>query len=125
MMLPAGVVQSIDTNIIDLDNAWVFADQDIWSQDYSEVLLQPISVEAVDINDLRFKATEVTLEIRAVSDPASAVVWSGWSETVDDPGTSIIADKRISCGVTDPVPPVFLDNGNGTATVFGFHVANL
>ena len=67
MMLPAGVVQSIDANTVDLDNAWIFADADIWSQDYSEVLLQPISVEAVDINDLRFKATEVVLDANTCS----------------------------------------------------------
>lgn len=125
MMLPAGVVQSIDANIVDIDNAWIFADADIWSQDYAEVLLQPISVEAVDINDLRFKATSVVLEIRATTDPASAVIWSGYAETVDDAGGGgvIGLESRISCGVIDPVPPVFIDNGNGTATIFGFRCA--
>lgn len=124
MMLPAGVVQSIDANTVNLDQAWIYADQDIWSQDYAEVLLQPISVEAVDINDLRFKATEVVLEIRATTDPTSQVLWSGWCETVDDPSGAIPdLGMRISCGVIDPVPPVFVDNGNGTASIFGFRCA--
>ena len=118
MMLPAGVVQSIDANTVDLDNAWIFADADIWSQDYGEVLLQPISIEAVDINDLRFKSSEVVVEIRATPDPTSLVLWSGWCETVDDPsGSTPDLDTRISCGVLDPVPPVFVDNGNGTGTL--------
>lgn len=124
MMLPAGVVQSIDANTVNLDQAWIFADQDIWSQDYAEVLLQPISIEAVDINDLRFKATEVVLEIRATTDPTSAVIWSGYAETVADPsGSTPDLETRISCGVLDPVPPVFVDNGNGTASIFGFRCA--
>lgn len=124
MMLPAGVVQSIDANTVNLDQAWIYADQDIWSQDYSEVLLQPISIEAVDINDLRFQAAEVVISIRANPDPMSQVLWSGWCETVADPsGSTPDLETRISCGVIDPVPPVFVDNGNGTASIFGFRCA--
>lgn len=102
MILPAGVVQSIDANLVDIDRAWVFADQDIWSQDYGEVLLQPVSIEASDINDLRFKSIDVTLEIRADADTNSAVLWSGYAETVDDPGGGIDPSAYMTKAEYDP-----------------------
>jgi len=85
MIIPAGVIESIDTNSVDVSSGWLWASSDVYSMDYNTVLAQPISVEAVVLNELRFLVDDLTLSIRRTVSPTSQVLWSGDIVTEPDP----------------------------------------
>lgn len=85
MVIPQGVVESIDTNNVEISSGWLWCSVDVYSMDYNTVLSQPISVEAVVLNELRFLADTATLTIRRTSATTSGVLWSGDIETEPDP----------------------------------------
>lgn len=85
MIIPQSVIESIDTNNIEISAGWIRCDSDIYSMDYNTVLTQPVSVEAVVLNELRFLAAEITLTIRKTTSATSTVLWAGDVITEEDP----------------------------------------
>ena len=114
MIIPQGVIESIDTNNVEISAGWLWCSVDVYSMDYNTVLSQPISVEAVVLNELRFLADTATLTIRRTSVTTSGVLWSGDIETEPDP---FVPDP-------DPDPPcevthyVLESSGSTTHEVF-------
>lgn len=100
MVIPQGVIESIDTNNVEISSGWLWCSVDVYSMDYNTVLSQPISVEAVVLNELRFLADTATLTIRRTSATTSGVLWSGDIETEPDPYVP----------EPDPDPPATIDH---------------
>lgn len=126
------IVTSINTNLAELSGTWLWSTEDVYSPDYLDILNKrynqdtlvwdeiPISVEAVTIDFLRWKANEAVIVIRKTPDPSSDVVWSGVVYTIPDDagqGTSLVSKNVYSTGVFDSTPPTFIDNGDGTLSV--------
>jgi len=65
MIVGPDFVNSISENNIDISSAWIFTDVDAYSYDYKEVMLQPISSEAVSLTYLKFKVPVTNIEIRS------------------------------------------------------------
>ena len=101
MIIPAGVIESIDTNSVDISSGWLWASSDVYSMDYNTVLAQPISVEAVVLNELRFLVDELTLSIRRNVSPTSQVLWSG--DIVTEPDPTCNASPTPDPGLTSAV----------------------
>lgn len=87
MVIPQGVIESIDTNNVEISSGWLWCSIDVYSVDYNTVLSQPISVEAVVLNELRFMDETATLTIRRTTSATSTVLWSGDIITEEDPRT--------------------------------------
>ena len=85
MILPPGVVQSIDKNRIEIGECWLTSSIPVWSLGYGQELAQPISVSAAGLGDLRFTGPKATIEIREEPDASSRVVWAGVAKLVEDP----------------------------------------
>lgn len=84
MRISNGVILSINENGVDISSGWLWSTAEVYSLDYQNVLVQPISVEAVVLNELRFIANTTTLTIRAEADNESRVLWAGEVETESD-----------------------------------------
>lgn len=87
MILPPGVVQSIDKNKIEIWECWLTSSIPVWSLGYGQELAQPISISAAGLGDLRFSGSKATIEIREEPDASSRVVWSGVAVLVEDPAS--------------------------------------
>lgn len=87
MILPPGVVQSIDKNKIEIGECWLTSSIPVWSLGYGQELVQPISISAAGLGDLRFSGSKATIEIREEPDASSRVVWSGVAVLVEDPAS--------------------------------------
>lgn len=121
------IVNSIDSNAANISGCWLWSSEDVYPPNYSTVLnkrydaatstwdTQPISVEAVTIDFLRWKTTYTEIVIRVSQDPLSTVVWSGAVYTVPDEANQTSAST--SAGVFDSTPPAMVDLGNGSVTI--------
>lgn len=87
MILPPGVVQSIDKNRIEIGECWLTSSIPVWSLGYGQELAQPISISAAGLGDLRFSGSKATIVIREEPDASSRVVWSGIAVLVEDPAS--------------------------------------
>lgn len=88
-MIPnSGVVQSIDKNLVDVNGCWLWSTEDIYSQDYAQILVQPISLEVNDLSELKFKDTLSILTIRRGHLTTDRFVWNGAVNMVADPEPS-------------------------------------
>lgn len=117
MIANAGVVQSISANLIDTSGGWLWSTADVYSQDYAQVLAQPISVEVNDVSELRFLAAETTLTIRQSPVPTSLVLWSGVAVTVPDPQPD--DEYRGTVTSVGLVPPALMVSTGGPITDAG------
>lgn len=72
MRIPDDMVESLDQNGIDVSSAWLWCDVDVYNELYGSPLAQPVSLEAVTINELRFLDAAGSLTIR-MSDNASSL----------------------------------------------------
>lgn len=95
MVIPSGVIESIDTNTVEISSGWLWASVDVYSLDYNYVLSQPISIEAVALNELRFLTETATLTIRSNSVDTSGVLWAGDIETEPDPFVEAGSDVPV------------------------------
>lgn len=85
MVIPEGVISSINTNHVDVSSGWLWSTAELYSLDYNYTLAQPVSVEAVVLNELRFLAASSTLVIRRDFAANAEVLWAGDIDTVPDP----------------------------------------
>lgn len=85
MRISNGVILSINENAVDISSGWLWSTAEVYSLDYQHVLVQPVSVEAVVLNELRFLANTTTLTIRAEAEDGSMVLWAGEVDTEPDP----------------------------------------
>lgn len=124
MIIPSSVTQSIDTNFVDISSAWLWSTSTVYSDTtYTQMLAQPISVEADTLNELRFLDPTTTLTIRKTSDPTSLVLWSGDVTLLPDPVPVLPSAVTMkSAGIADPVPPKFTDLGSGNFTIAACNV---
>ena len=84
MILSSGAVQSIDKNLIEIGQGWVYSSLPIWNPDYSEELEQPVSVSAVTLGEMRFLGEKTVIVIRDEPNEASRVIWSGIVPLLED-----------------------------------------
>lgn len=119
------VIESIDTNTVDLDSCWLWSSSDIYNPDYSSVLAQPVSIEIISLNDLRWKAETTTLTLRWKAESDSAVAWSGYVELFPEPneGTGSSTELQYYTGVIDATAPVMIDNPDGSIYMSSCNVA--
>ena len=108
MILPVGVVQSIDANFDDVTGGWIFASADIYTAAYTQVLLQPVLVSAATLGELRFLASSTTLVVRRTEEVTSNVMWAGYCVLDPDP-------EGVN-GVTAVVPAEGM-TASGTSTI--------
>lgn len=109
MIIPKGVFDSIDVAGFDLSRSWIWSDKDVYTISYNTVLVQPISMEIMDLADLRWLDTQATVTVRESTDPMSRVLWSGILNLDTDPEGS-------GSEVTSIVPPALM-TATGTSTV--------
>lgn len=88
MVIPEGVIASINTNHVDISSGWLWSTAEIYSLDYNYTLTQPVSVEAIVLNELRFLASTSTLTIRRDFASNAEVLWAGDILTVADPAVT-------------------------------------
>jgi hypothetical protein len=109
MILPAGVIQSLNDNGKNPVGGTITADQDIWSIDYSQLLDQPIYIAADTLNELRFLATSTTLTILK---PDGSFLWAGFCE--------LVADPVSWTGVTEIIPPALMTATGSTVVTLAW-----
>lgn len=85
MILPNGVIQSINKNKIEIGNGWLYSSIPVWDPAYSKELSQPVSVSASDLYDLHFIGAKTTIAIRSAPNESAAVLWGGIATLVADP----------------------------------------
>jgi hypothetical protein len=119
MILHPGTIQSINTNLISVDNGWLYSSLDVWDPTYTAILTQPISLEAIGLEELRFLSNPTTLTIRQNPLPLSLVLWSGISETIADPisngSTSASGVSAGTYGDSTDIPVITV-NSSGNIT---------
>lgn len=91
MILSSGAVQSIDKNLIEIGEGWVYSSLSIWNSDYSEELEQPVSVSAVTLGEMRFLGEKTVIVIRDEPDESSRVIWSGIVPLLEDSAGGVSA----------------------------------
>ena len=97
MRINADLVNSINENFIELGGTWLWSDKDIYSFDYLEILSQPVSLDVVTLDFLRFKDDEVTLTIRSGITSATPLVYLATIQTLPDSNSqSIIGFPVVS-----------------------------
>ena len=77
------VIDSINENLYELSGAWLWSSEDVYSQDYLEVYgTGPISLEAVTLAQVRWKAEQADIIVRSgpsLTDPVvfacTAMIW--------------------------------------------------
>ena len=84
MRINSDLVNSINENYIELGNTWLWSDKDVYSFDYLEILSQPISLDCITLDFLRFKDDEVTLTIRSGVTSATPLVYLATTQTLPD-----------------------------------------
>lgn len=135
MRVGPDIVNSIDTNAANISGCWLWSSEDVYPPNYSAVLnkrydagsgtwvTQPISVEAVTVDFLRWKTAYAEITIRVSPDPMSAVVWAGAVFTVpDDNGIIQPTSSAYTAGVFDDASPTITDLGTGSISVAGCSV---
>jgi len=129
MKISPDVIQSINEGGVDLSSSWAWFDSFVYSANYIEVYNQPMSLEAVTLDFLRFKDDVTNITIRKTTDPNSEIVWVGVSYNISDSGNGIDGDEgavteeqqQISTGVVGSVAPEVV-YGAGTITIEGANV---
>ena len=84
MRIPEEVIESLDQNGINVSSAWLRCDVDVYNETYGDPLTQPVSLEAVTINEFRFLVDAGTITIRMTDSPTSLVIYSSYVEFIED-----------------------------------------
>lgn len=96
MRISTDVLQTLNENSIDVSSAWLWVDADSYDGSYRQVLTQPISLESITLDFLRWKVNTVTLTIRTSYNSESNVIFSGEAALIDDSqGEAIPASADI------------------------------
>ena len=102
MKLGPDIVQSINESYIELGGCWLWADDLIYDPEYLEVLSQPVSLDCITLDYLRFKVPMTNITIRFGSHPTSPLIYNAVSYMVDE--------------TPDDLSKMFLSLGGGTLT---------
>lgn len=84
MRISTDIIQTLDENRIDVSSGWLWVDADSYDSSYRQVLTQPISLEAITLDFLRWKTQTITLTIRDGHSSSSDVIFSGEAALIDD-----------------------------------------
>jgi len=120
MRINADLVNSINENFVELGGTWLWTDKDIYSFDYLEVLSQPVSLDVVTTDFLRFKDDEVTLTIRSGITSATPLVYLATIQTLPDSDNQNVLGFSVGC--SDPFLRDLVDNGDGTINISACNV---
>lgn len=126
MLVNPDCIQSINENLTEMSGAWCWTSVDTYAPRYTEILQNPISLEAVTINYFHFKEPICTITIRETPDPNSTLLWTGISYNIEDDGnatngTSTPDTINYSTGVVGNIAPS-ATYGSGTITIADTYV---
>lgn len=124
MRISTDVLQTLNEQGVDVSSAWLWVDNDSYDGSYRQVLEQPISLEAVTLDFLRWKVSTITLTIRASDSITSNVLFAGEAALVDDAQGTVAANHNDLLGISGEYPYYHLSAAahsliNGEAALTG------
>ena len=102
MRINADLINSLNENYVELGGTWLWSDKDVYSFDYLEILTQPVSLDCITLDFLRFKDDEVTLTIRSGITSATPLVYLATTQTLPDSNQNLVHNSLQGLQGTGP-----------------------